>query len=109
MKENDMRTRSTAVAVAGALAVGALGSYVAGAAGSPQLALGPSPSARSETMVGPMMSGRMGGRRASAMSKMMDAEQAKMMRDPATGRLGDRAMKNAPAMRAMMREHMSGM
>ena len=111
-----MPTKLTAFAVVGALAfVGGLG-YVTGAGSGSAAARSPVAKSGSD----PMMSG--GG----SMMAMMDAEHAKMMRDPAmrqmhrtmvrehakTMRDGQmrrqhqRAMRDFPNMARMMREHM---
>ena len=82
---------TTAIAVAAALAVGAGGGYAGAAANEPAQAGTPQAqgSAPGDSM--------MGGRDGSMMAKMMDAEHAKMMRDP--------AMRD---MHRSMREHMQG-
>lgn len=117
-----MRTKSTVTAITAALAVGAGVGYIGGAAGSPQSASAQSPPA---TKVASKTS-KMTGHGGSMMTRMMDTEHAKamrdpavrqmhaamarehasMMRDPAMRRLEDQAMRRSPEMARMMREHM---
>jgi 1,4-dihydroxy-2-naphthoyl-CoA synthase len=119
-----MRLKPTVAAVAGALAIGVGGGYLAGVTGTPQPASAQSPPAQTQ----PSADSMMGGDGASMMTQMMDAEHAKMMRDPAMRqmhqamvrehkqmmrdpamrRLEDRAMRKFPAMARMMREQMKG-
>lgn len=119
-----LRTKSMLAVAAGALAVGIGGGYVAGAAGSPERASAQSP----PTQTQPSGDSMMGGGSGSMMTEMMDAEHARMMRDPAMRkmhramvrehaqmmrdpamrRLEDRAMRSFPEMARMMREHMKG-
>lgn len=114
-----MRIKSAAFAVVGAIALGASGGYAAGAKGAPA----PSPA-----QTKPSADSMMGGKAGSEMMKMMDAEHARMlrdpemrelhqamvkehtktMRDPAMQRLEKQAMKNLPEMAQMMRKHMGG-
>lgn len=119
-----MRPKSTAIVVAGTLAVGVGAGYLGTAARNPQPASAQSPPAKSQSSADSMMGGNSG----SMMTEMMDAEHAKMMRepamremhqamvrkhsrmmrDPATRRLENRLMRRSPEMAAMMRKHMRG-
>lgn len=111
-----MRTKST---VAAAVALGAGSGYLAAAASDPERA-----SAQTQPAGDSMMRGGSG----SMMTEMMDAEHARMMRDPAMRQvhramvrehdkmrqdptmrlLENRAMGKFPEMARMMREHMKG-
>jgi len=74
-----MRSRTTALIITGTLVTGVGAGYVGGAAASPTTAVSPSESRKMEGASDPMM------------VRMVDAEHAKMMRDP-----------------DMMRKHMGG-
>lgn len=112
-----MRTKFTALTTAGALALGGGIGYAVGGGGS--AAAQPS-GPRGMSMDGSMMGGD------SMMGQMMDAEHAKMMRNPAMREMHrtmvrehakmmrdgemrrehEQAMRDFPAMARMMREHM---
>jgi hypothetical protein len=112
-----MRTKLTALTIAGALALGGGIGYAAAGAGS---ATAQPSAARGISMDGSMIGGD------SMMAQMMDAEHAKMMRNPAMRemhrtmvrehanmmrdgemrRQHEQAMRDFPAMARMMREHM---
>lgn len=111
-----MAGRTTAVAVVAALAVGAGGGYAGGA--WDEAAAAKTPQAQSDMSGYSMMGGHDGS--------MMDAQHAKMMRDPDVRAMHktmarehaktmrdaemrsrhDRAMRKFPEMARMMREHM---
>lgn len=75
-----MRTKRALVAVSAAIAVAAVGGYLAGATGNPQPASAQSPPPQSEPVGDSMMRGHGGS--------TMEAEHARMM--------GDRALRRFP-------------
>ena len=111
-----MRTKLTALTIAGALAVGGGAGYVVAGAGSaaaqPHADKGHSPSR--SMMSGPMMAQMMDAEQAKMMRspamremhRTMVREHAKMMRDAKMRRQHQRAMREFPEMARMMREHM---
>lgn len=116
-----MKWKSTTIAAVGALAVGTGAGYAGGAVASEPAAV-QAPPAKAQPSANPMMDGTGG----SMMTEMMDAEHAKMMRDPAMRRMHrtmvrehakmmrdpamrrqhERAMREFPEMARMMRKHM---
>lgn len=112
-----MHVNLTALTVAGALALGGgVGYSVAGignAAAEPR-AIDRSSPEHSMMGGGSMMAGMMDAEHARMMRdpamrdmhRTMVRERAKMMRDPAMRRQHERAMRDFPAMGRMMREHM---
>lgn len=92
-----MRLKSAAAALAGVLAAGVGGGYLADAAANPQPASAQSPPASPQASNGSMM----GGAGSSMMSSTTSAQCARMMHDPAMRRLYRRMLRD-PAMRREM-------
>ena len=125
-----MKTRITAVAVTGALALAAGVGYVGGTAGAESAAAqSPAKNERSTNSMTKRDGGHAMGRDgALMMGAMMDRQHAKMMRDPAMRRMHrgmvrqhsklmrdpamrkahNNAMREFPDMARMMRDHMKG-